>query len=194
MKKKQYKRTPVTVAKFLSHRDIYDSGQVELLPKQPRPAELCGRKVPENLNDMTFEQYIELSAKMKTDENCLYMPAELLLGIPRKEMDAAPVAQAFGYARFVLEELKRIGEMFKAIQVDHSPEEKQAGVESLNFGVFGSLDYYALRMGMHTHDEAGKTKWPFVYLAMKKDAETANYQRRLSKIYAYKANAKRQRK
>lgn len=97
----------------------------------------------------------------------------------------------FGVINFVRSELDRINKLFASIKVAHSPEEIAAGVENLNFGTFGVIDWYAKRMGITNQDEVYSVAWIRIYTCMKNDNEKAEYEQRLNKQYVEKAKRKR---
>jgi hypothetical protein len=57
-----------------------------------------------------------------------------------------------------------------------------AGIEKLNFGMFGLADWYARRMGISDHDEAFNTPWLRIWQCRKNDIEEAEYRDNLQRI------------
>lgn len=97
----------------------------------------------------------------------------------------------FGVINFVRSELERINNLFASIKISHTPEEIAAGVEDLNFGTFGVIDWYAKRMGITNQDEVYNVAWIRIYTCMKNDNEKAEYESRLNKQYTEKAKRRR---
>jgi hypothetical protein len=58
----------------------------------------------------------------------------------------------------------------------------RAGIDRLNFGVFGLIDWYARRMGITDHDEVLKVPVLRVYQCLKMDKEQQEYENRLAKV------------
>ena len=65
----------------------------------------------------------------------------VLLGMSACEVMKADASEVIGFCFWVAKEVKRINKLFASTSVPPTPEEKQAGAESLNFGPFGQLDY-----------------------------------------------------
>ena len=78
--------------------------------------------------------------------------------------------------------MQRINKLFASTSVPPTAEEQQAGADSLNFGPFGLLDYYALRMGITDHEAVEYVPWVRVYKCLDMDAMKMRYERRLRKI------------
>ena len=78
----------------------------------------------------------------------------------------------FGFGYWILAELERISKLFERIKSIPTDEELQAGIESLNFGFFGTLDWYCKRMGITDHSDAEKVPWIRLYKCMEIDSKT----------------------
>ena len=78
--------------------------------------------------------------------------------------------------------------MFADINRKPNADEIAAGVESLKYGAFGVVDWYARRMGISDHDDVMSVKWFRIYECMRIDTETREYERRLRDILAQKHN------
>lgn len=114
-----------------------------------------------------------------------------LMRLSQEEVYKLNVFDVFGVINFVRSELDRINKLFASIKVAHSPEEIAAGVENLNLGTFGVIDWYAKRMGITNQDDVYSVAWIRIYTCMKNDNEKAEYEQRLNKQYAEKAKRKR---
>ena len=66
--------------------------------------------------------------------------------------------------------------------MQHTSEQMRAGIDRLNFGVFGLIDWYARRMGITDHDEVLKVPVLRVYQCLKMDKEQQEYENRLAKV------------
>ncbi|WP_321479760.1 hypothetical protein [uncultured Bacteroides sp.] len=163
-----------------SSDDVF--GQMEKLSK---PRQVCGISVPEDLNDITYGQLIELQG-ITDNEQLFYVPCQVLLGLNRVKVNASDAEAIIGFVFWVAREVKRINKLFEATNVKPTAEEEQARIEKLNFGPFGLIDYYALRMGLTNHDEVLALPWVRIYQCMRIDSEKAKYERRLRKVYADK--------
>lgn len=91
---------------------------------------------------------------------------------------------------FVKNEVNRVNSLFASIKPTHSSDEIAAGINDLNFGTFGVLDWYARRMGITNQDEVFSVPWIRIYTCMKNDNEKNEYESRLHKQYMNKARKK----
>lgn len=161
------------------------------LERLTKPKALCGVPVPDDLNGITYGKLCALSYTGQKPEDAIFKVCNILLDIEKERLLQAPANDVFGFIRFVGDEVKRINKMFDDIAIEPTPEQIQAGANNLKFGAFGTLDWYARRMGITDHDEVMKTPWGRIYQCVKMDNEIYNYERRLNKIYEQKAKAAR---
>ena len=158
----------------------------ESLSKLPRPKRLCGKEVPETLNEMTYGTLCELGTLPAKPMEAVFSICKILLGIEKKEVLKAYADDVLGFFVFVGNEIKRINKLFEDISIPPTNEQRQAGIESLNFGVFGTIDWYARRMGIKNHDEVLPVKWVRIYQCLKIDNSMELYNRRLNNVYSNK--------
>ena len=78
--------------------------------------------------------------------------------------------------------MERIGKLFKSLESDKTSEEIRAGIEKLDFGAFGLVDWYAKRMGIVDHEEVFATPWQRIYQCLKIDHENAEFEKRYRNI------------
>lgn len=152
------------------------------LDRLPCPLRLCGRDVPKDLNKLTIGEIFELQG-IKTEMDAITVPCRVILKIEEREVMNADAEKVFGFVMWVAKEMERINKLFERTHVPPTKEEKDAGVEQLNFGGFGILDWYARRMGIIDHEYAGYTPWPRVFKCLEMDAQHTLYERRLREIY-----------
>lgn len=190
MSKKRKQKTPPTYEQFLLTYDLC-SEEVreehrEILRQQERPMYLCGEKVPENLNTLSYGQLDDMRNINPENEDVAYAMAEIIFGkvIPLYEED---VNKVFGFMNFCKKELDRINNIFASIKPTYSSEERQAGVESLDFGSFGVLDWYAKRMGIANQNDVRGVAWVRIFQCMKNDHEQNEFEKRLHDVYMGKA-------
>lgn len=159
----------------------------EQLKNLPRPYVMLGKAVPENLNEITLGELIMLQHTMTNAPNDYERIKGCALIILHKDITEDITAEHFfGFGMWVVRELQRISKLFESLKSIPSEEERQAGIERLNFGFFGTLDWYCRRMGITDHSDAEKVPWVRVYKCMEIDSKTNEYERRLRKIYAQK--------
>ena len=175
----------MNLRKFLHISKAMDKESNKMIPALSKPQFVGKVKVPDNLNLITYGQWLELQ-QIATEWDLLFLPAKILLDIDESELLKYDFREVVGFTNFVLSELIRIGDLFASCQIEPTQEERQAGCEELKSGIFGILDWYARRMYIQNHDDVLKIGWLRIYNAMKLDKETTEYQRRLQKIYQNK--------
>lgn len=160
----------------------------EDIQQLPKPKRILDFEVPENLNDITFGQLIELQ-KMSNDSDVIYTPSMVLFGIDAAKVSTVSADNVLGLGTWVASEINRINELFNSISNKPSAEEVRAGIHDLNFGEFGVVDYYAQRMGIADHEQVMNVPWLRIYMCMNMDAKKAEYTKRLREIYNKKQKA-----
>lgn len=150
-----------------------------------RPEYICGKKVPENLNMISYGVLDRLSRLDKSDDAAADA-VSIVMEIPRQEVYDIDVNEVIGFFNFVSREVKRINDLFTEIKLDYSAEEITAGIENMSFGSFGVLDWYAKRMGVTNQNDVYNIAWVRIYNCMKIDNQKELFRRRLDKVYSEK--------
>jgi hypothetical protein len=114
-----------------------------------------------------------------------------LLGFNEAQYERADAGEVMAFAYWVAKELEAIGKLFQSLNVKPTPEQIKAGIKELDFGLFGTLDWFCLRMGITHHDEAEDIPWVRFYECMKNDNKRAKYEQNLRKIYEQQSKQKR---
>lgn len=160
------------------------------LHAQPRPDTLCGINVPEDLYSLSYGKLDDLQTVAKS-EDLVSELCKVLLGLEdNRLLYNEDVNKVFGFTNFVTKELEKINKLFAEIKPHYSNEEREAGIESLNFGSFGVLDWYAQRMHIANQNEVRDIAWVRIYQCMKNDNEKNEFERRLSEVYNRKSKHK----
>ena len=157
----------------------------EQIKNLPKPYSVGGVKTPDSLNDITIGELMELQSA-ENERELILKCCTILLSLTERNALKSQANDVLGFSVWVSKELERIAKLFQSTTIPPTPEEKQAGVDSLNFGMFGILDYYALRMGITDHEEVEKVKWIRVYKCLDMDAKKARYEKRLRTIISQK--------
>lgn len=188
MSKKQSTAMPPTYSQFISMADLCSQEVLqeyyEILRTQPRPAELCGEEVPETLNMLSYGQLDDMrdvTTKANDIELAINL-TEILFG-HKLNLYSEDVNKVFGFINFCTAELKRINKIFTSLKPHYSSEEIAAGIEKLDFGSFGVLDWYAKRMGITNQNEVRSVAWVRIYQCMKNDHEQQMFEKRLHDVY-----------
>lgn len=167
-----------TVADVLHWEPFLEADQIEALKNVACPARIGGRSVPQSLDDITLGSLFDLET-IGAEKGVFAAIGHVFLGMTESEVLKAPALELLGLRNMVLREQERIAGMFASLAREHTAAELMAGVESLNFGLFGLVDWYARRMGITDHDEALRTPWIRVWQCRKNDIEEGEYRRRL---------------
>jgi hypothetical protein len=158
----------------------------ERLKTREKPTEIAGKKIPDNLNLITWAQFADLQSSY----NNFLRPFEIVLGLKQEKLLNCKLFEIIGFLLFVKNELERIVKLFESIKYNPEPEEVQAGINKLNFGLFGTLDWYARRMGYNDHAHAEQVPWIRIYKCLEIDHRTAKYEKQLRNIYTKKTQKK----
>ena len=152
--------------------------------KQPRPEFVGDVEVPENLNQLSIGQLIDLS-QLSDSEESLYQIVSTVLGLSHKEVEQARAVDVVMMIGWVTSEVERINKLFETTDTAKPTRlEKEAGIDNLRFGLFGMLEWYAVRMGISDHDQVLKTPWLRIYKCMDIDNKRNQYERNLQKLQA----------
>lgn len=174
----------MTVKEFLILVDVA-SNSTELLEQikvLPKPSFVEGIPVPDSLNDLTIGQLMELQSITETSDY-LFVPCRVLLGFSHDKVKGCKAEEVLALSTWVANEVERIAKLFESTSIQPTQEEKRAGVDKLSFGLFGLIDYYAIRMGITDHEFVESVPWIRVYKCLDMDAEKMRYERRLRVIY-----------
>lgn len=154
-----------------------------------RPAYIGQTKCPEDLNGLTIGQLIEIGEADGPDTD--YRIIEIVLDMDKPQADKCRATEVAAFLSWVGRQVKRINRLFESVQSKPTAKEKQAGVDKLQFGLFGILDWYAKRMGITDHDDVLTVPWLRIYKCMDMDNKVEQYQRRLNDISMQEARRKR---
>lgn len=170
-----------TVSDVLHWEPFLESDQIEALKAIAPPARIGGIDAPQDLNDLTLGQLIQLES-IGAEKGVFAAIAVVLLGKDEAWAAKAPAMEMLGLRNMVVKEQNHIAGLFQSLSHEPDAAEVMAGIESLNFGMFGLADWYARRMGISDHDEAFNTPWLRIWQCRKNDHDEAEYQKRLQKI------------
>lgn len=145
-----------------------------------RPGKVGRYKVPQNFDELTIGQVLELSSL--DDENIVTGICRIVLGMQPKEVMAARAVEVVRFVGWASGELEKINRLFEQARTEPTTEERRAGIQNLDFGLFGMIDWYAIRMGIHDHDEVLGVNWMRVYKCVDMDNKKAMFQRRLQEV------------
>lgn len=152
------------------------------LEKLTRPDRIGKKITPLTLNNMTMGQMVQLS-NCKDGAESFYKTCEVLMGMTQKQVDESKATEVVRFVGWVVASIKRINNLFDKIKIKPENEEIRAGITTINFGIFGMIDWYALRMGITDHEEVMNVPWGRIYKCMEIDNKTMEFRKKLNKIY-----------
>ena len=150
--------------------------------KFSRPFSVGGVTTPETLNELTIGQLIDLSGI--SDFDGMHTICQVILNLTPEQTDEALATEVVRFVGWVLGEVEKINKLFEGASGEPNQWERLAGIDKLNFGLFGMLDYYALRMGYTNHDDVLQVKWTRIYKCIDIDNKKKLFQRRLQEVMA----------
>lgn len=152
----------------------------------PKPEKVCGVRVPRNLNNLTMGDLLEL--QVNGNNALIDKIATVILKVRPRRCYNERADKMFGFVFWVGRELERIAGMFKSSSNEPTPDEIKAGINDLDFGPFGVLDWYAHRQRYQDQNDAANVAWVRVCECLRIDNERAAYEQRLREILASKNN------
>ena len=156
----------------------------------PRPEYIGDKPCPEDrLEEVTIGQLIEMGEAQGPDTD--YRICEIMLGYDKQQTDECRAVEVVPFISWIGRQIKSINKLFEGISHKPTAKEKQAGIEKLQFGLFGMLDWYAKRMGITDHDEVLNVPWMRIYKCMEMDNLVQQYEKRYNEIALREARRKK---
>lgn len=178
---------------FVSLMPYMTEQSVKSLVLIPPPKVFCKKDVPQDLQLVTFGVLTQLQGAAKDNDylkTCCNL-VSVLTGVPANIVASKRAIDVLGIVNIIQSEMERIGKLFKSLQTDKTSDELAAGIDKLEFGAFGILDWYAQRMGIIDHEEVFATPWGRIYQCMKIDHENQEFEKRYRKIIENKQKIKK---
>lgn len=159
---------------------------LEYLNKAEKPDFIFGKELPNDLNLITFGQYSDLCDAVGNENHVTAiseMVKALFPDVTEDMLGEATAYDVWGMCNWIVGEVGRINQLFENVHLEYTEQEKKAGIEKMQFGTFGILDWYARRMGITDQDKVNSEKWVRIYTCMKNDTAETDFNRRLQKVY-----------
>lgn len=153
----------------------------------PCPEFIGAKEAPQDLNALTLEQLIKLE-QIGAQKGVFFAIGEVLLDMTDAQTLQAPAYEMVGLRNMVVAEQDRIAALFASLNREPTADEVMAGIDKLNFGLFGLADWYARRMHITDHDVAFKTPWVRIWQCRSNDQKEAEFDRKLQEIQIHKSN------
>ena len=182
-------------SEFVQLVDIFKIGEKEFTAilkavENDRSPKFAHKQVPESLDDITLGDLVDLQA-MKTTDDFIFEPPKIILGLSKETILECTVYEVFSFVSFVKSEIERIVKLWDKIKYKPTPEELQAGINTINHGFFGIADWYARRMGITDQQAVFDTvKWLRVYTCIKNDNENSKFEKKYRDVLNNKQNKK----
>lgn len=145
-----------------------------------RPSFIGRHEVPQDLNHLTIGQLMQLG--MLSGDGMIYGVCRIIMGLEEDEVNKARAIDVVRFAGWVMGEVRRINKLFEKTNVRPTPQQVRAGIGNLRFGLFGVLDWYALRMGYQDHEKVADVPWLNIYKCMDMDAKKILFERKLQEV------------
>lgn len=184
---------PTSFGDLLLFLPLIEEDCLEKIVKQLNDAEkpdwLFGKDTLENFNLITFGQYSDLCDALEGENHIEVIKniIHTMYDVTDEDIDNESAYDIWGYVNFAVAEIQRINKLFGSIKMEYTEQEKKAGIERLQFGTFGILDWYSKRMGIVDQNLVNNEKWVRIFQCMKNDNDEALYNRRLQKVYEAEA-------
>lgn len=179
--------------KFVMLMPYMTADTIKSMELIPPPHKFCKRDVPDTLQMVTFGTLTQLQQAADSNDyikTCCKLVA-VLTGVDERVVASRRAYDVLGIVNMIKAEMERIGKLFQSLQGDHTSDEVAAGIERLEFGAFGIVDWYAQRMGIIDHEEVFATPWARIYQCMKIDHEQGEFEKRYRKIIENRSKIKR---
>ena len=171
-------------AVFVSLMAYMTEDTVKSLVLIPPPKVFCKVSIPDTLQQATFGTLVQLQQAPKGNDylkSCCAL-VSVLTGVDARIVASRRAFDVLGIVNMVQGEMERIGRLFQSLNTDKSSDEQAAGIDRLNFGAFGIVDWYAQRMGIVDHEDVFNTPWARIFQCMKIDHENNEFEKRYRKI------------
>lgn len=158
----------------------------------PCPRTFCKKPVPQDLQTATFGTLTQLQ-QAPTDHDYLKTCCRLvsvLMDVPADIVGSRSALEVLGIVNMIQSEMERIGRLFQSLQTEKTSEEISAGINKLDFGAFGLVDWYAKRMGIVDHEEVFKTPWQRIFQCLRIDHENNEFEKRFRDIITKRSSRK----
>ena len=186
------KRMNYPFEKFVRLMPYMAQDSVASLTFVPCPAKFCGKDVPQDLALVTFGILTRLQQAPNKDDFCetFCNLVSVLLDVPAEKVRKCKAVEVIGIVNMIQSEMERIGKLFKSLQSERTSDELAAGIDRLEFGTFGILDWYAKRMGIIDHEDVFATPWARIYKCMEIDHENGEFEKRYRKVLENRSRRK----
>lgn len=186
-------RLQLPFVQFVALMPYMTEGTIKALIFLPCPRTFGKKDVPQSLQMATFGTLTQLQQAAKDNDylkTCCKL-VSVLTGVDEKVVASRRAYDVLGIVNMIQSEMERIGKLFQSLHTESTSDEQAAGIDKLDFGTFGIVDWYAKRMGIIDHEEVFKTPWARIFQCMKIDHEQGEFEKRYRKIIENRSKRKR---
>ena len=190
--KMRYERLLMPFVQFVALMPYMTTESIQSLVLINPPRTFGKVEIPQDLQMVTFGMLTRLQqAPVDNDylKTCCAL-VSVLTGMPAARVASKPAIEVLGIVNMVQGEMERIGKLFQDLNTEKSSDETAAGIDRLNFGAFGIVDWYAKRMGIIDHEDVFAVPWARIYQCMKIDHEQGEFEKRYRKIIENRSKRK----
>lgn len=172
-----------TLADFITYVDLLniDSDTIDNLFERLKHYPLCDM-LRISFNELKFKQLIDLQTKIETVNDMIFVPLEIVHDLKQEDVIQLSAFDCLRFALHTKDELERITKLFKTIEYKPTSNEVKAGINMISHGFFGTIDWYARRMGITDHDEVTDLKWVRIYKCLEIDFYNNKFERNYRKV------------
>lgn len=172
-----------SLAEFVFYLDVFnvDDKKIDQLFEQLKTYPLP-ELFKKSFNDLKFKQLIDLQERIKTFDDLIFISFEVVHDLKREDIINLSAFDCLKFAFYAKDELERITKLFSDIEYKPTAEEEKAGIKNISHGFFGTIDWYARRMGISDHDEVVELNWGRIYQCLKIDSENNRFEKRYRQI------------
>lgn len=184
----RHNRLNYPFAKFVRLMPYMTEDTIKALVLIPCPKVFYRKPVPQDLQGVTFGLLTQLQ-QAPTDNDyyktCCSLVA-VLTGVKPDIVGSRRAVDVLGIVNMIQSEMERIGKLFKSLHSEKTNDEIKAGINTLDFGAFGLVDWYAQRMGIIDHEDVFNTPWARIWNCMRIDHEQGEFEKRYREIISKK--------
>jgi hypothetical protein len=161
-----------------------------MMEHEPPTKRILFWKLPTDFSKMTLQQRFDLQFAFE-DGDIFFTTFKTLTKIPKFVLKLIKVKKLFPFVLVVSKELERRNNRMSDLRIEYTAEEKAAGIEQVNHGIFGIIDNIVkISGGAYTHEQVPKLSDNMVFGMLKIEADNSKFQRRLQNIIHEKQKRK----
>ena len=138
-------------------------------------------ETPADLDSLSIGKLIELS-ELNDEGTSLYSICKIILDMDEEQVARARAFDVVRFCGWVMDEVEQINKLFESTNEKPTNEEIKAGIDTLRFGLFGMLDWYAKRMGITDQEIVAQVSWAKIYQCLVMDNKKNKFNKRYQEV------------